>query len=279
MMIDGIVAWALRAAALALALAAAAVHAQAPDKTYSTTGAGAAGAGQRGDGKAAAGAPARVLSTGDAYRNDPELRDVADRFSARFDGVPVVAVRRTPFGLFEVQIGMDLLYTDAQVSYVLDGRLIDAQSRRDLTRERQEAVSAVPLDSLPLHLAVKQVRGDGKRRLAIFEDPNCGYCKQLHRTLAQVDDVTIYTFLYPILSPDSHEKARDVWCADDPSAAWDAWMLQGKAPPRKQCSTPVDEVLALGQQLMVRGTPTLFFADGSRVSGAIPLDMLQARLR
>src|SRR5690606_14514633 len=160
---------------------AGAASAQAADKVYSTTGAGSADASQ------AAGASDRVVSTRDLYRADPELRGVAERFSARFDGVPVVAVRRTPFGLFEVQIGMDLLYTDEQVSYVLDGRLIDASSRRDLTRERQESVSAVEFDALPLHLAIKQVRGNGERRLAIFEDPNCGYCKQLRRTLAEVD--------------------------------------------------------------------------------------------
>jgi len=284
------------AAALLLLLAGGAppAAAQAQAKSYSTAGAGTDG-GKAADGQAApatgasadarpaaggqGGAPDRVVSTRDPYRDDPELRAVGERFATRFDGMSVVAVRRTPFGLFEVQVGMDLLYTDANVSYVMDGRLIDAASRRDLTRERLESVSAIPFDELPLDLALKQVRGDGKRRVAIFEDPNCGYCKQLRHTLVDVDNVTIYTFLYPILAPDSRDKVRDVWCAGDPLATWDAWMLDGRTPPRADCSVPVDEMLALGQRLMVRGTPTLLFPDGSRVSGAIPLAALQARLK
>jgi len=262
-------------AAAILAGAASGAGAQAPGNTYSTAAPGPASGASAKDGKT----PDTVLSTESLDDRDPVARAVAERFSRRFAGMPVVAVRRTPYGLFEVQIGMNLVYTDEQVSYVLDGTLVDATTRRDVTRERLEKISAVSFDELPLDLAVKQVKGKGERRVAIFEDPNCGYCKQLRHTLQDVDNVTIYTFLYPILAPDSADKARDVWCASDRVRAWDDWMLRGKEPARKDCDTPIQQVLALGQKLMVQGTPALFFADGSRVSGAIPRETLEARLK
>jgi thiol:disulfide interchange protein DsbC len=217
-------------------------------------------------------------ATVSAAGDDAQAQAVGRRFAERFAGMPVTAVRRTPYGLYEVQLGMDLIYTDEKVTWVMEGPLIDAATRRDVTRERQEALGQVPFDSLPKQLALKQVKGKGTRQLAIFEDPNCGYCKQLHETLAGVDDITIYTYLYPILTPDSKTKSRDVWCAKNPGQTWEQWMLNGKTPPAMQCDAPIDQVLALGQKLMVRGTPTLFFADGSRVSGTMPLDQLRQKL-
>ncbi|MEI2415916.1 DsbC family protein [Orrella sp. JC864] len=210
---------------------------------------------------------------------EADTEAVRKLFSERFNDVPVAAVRLTPYGLYEVQVGSDLVYTDAQVTFLLDGTLIDAETRRDLTRERREALLAVPFDELPLALAVKQVKGDGSRRLAIFEDPNCGYCKQMRHTLEDVDNVTLYTFLLPILTPDSHEKVRDVWCAGDPVRAWDDWMLRNKPPARATCEHPADQVIALAQKLMVRGTPTLFFADGTRAPGALTREALERRLK
>ncbi|ARP97233.1 DsbC family protein [Bordetella genomosp. 13] len=254
----------LAAAACALAMAGAAQAQSAPTsgKAYSTDALG-----QPGKGDASTRTPP-----------DPAADAVRDRFRERFTGMDVTAVRRTPYGLFEVQLGMDLVYTDENVSWVMQGPLIDAKTRRDVTAERQEKLSAIAFEELPLDLAVKQVKGDGKRRVAIFEDPNCGYCKQLHQTMKDLDNVTIYTFLYPILSPDSTVKARNIWCADAPATAWADWMLRGKTPPNKSCDAPTEQVVELGKRLMVRGTPTLFFANGSRVSGAMPLDQLQARL-
>lgn len=200
-------------------------------------------------------------------------------FAERFPGIDITDVKPTPFpGLFEIQIGMDLLYTDAKVDYILQGSLVDAKTRRDLTAQRLEKLAQVSFSSLPLELAVKQVKGNGARKMAIFEDPNCGYCKRLHETLKGVDNTTIYTFLFPILSPDSEVKARNVWCAKDQAAAWQDWMLDGKTPPDATCETPVDTVLALGKKLMVQGTPAIIFADGSRVNGALPLDALQKKL-
>ncbi|TAM87761.1 MAG: DsbC family protein [Candidimonas sp.] len=207
------------------------------------------------------------------------LDGIRKAFESRFPGVKVAGVRPTPFnGLYEVQIGTDVVYTDAHVAYVLQGSLVDAKTRTDLTAERLAKLSEVPFSSLPLKLAIVQTQGNGQRKIAVFEDPHCPYCKMLDRTLRQVDNVTIYTFLYPILTPDSIVKARDIWCAKDRARAWSDWMIDGKAPAEANCDTPVNEVLALGHKLMVQGTPTIIFADGSRVTGALPLDQLNEKL-
>ncbi|GAA4343700.1 thiol:disulfide interchange protein DsbC [Pigmentiphaga soli] len=208
----------------------------------------------------------------------PAEQNVRKLFVQRFGNVDIDGVSRTPYGLYEVRLGTTLLYTDDKVSYVLNGNLIDAASKKNVTRERMEQLLAVKFDELPLNLAVKQVRGDGSRRMAVFEDPNCGYCKQLRHSLQDVSNVTIYTFLYPILAPDSSTKARDVWCSSNPGQAWDDWMLNGKTPPSGNCNAPLEAVLALGKKLNVTGTPTIFFGDDSRVSGAIPAAQLRARL-
>jgi thiol:disulfide interchange protein DsbC len=210
---------------------------------------------------------------------DAKALAVQKRLTERFDHPPITAVRQTPYGLYEVQLGMDLVYTDENVSFVLDGTLIDAKTRRDVTRERLDALARVPFDQLPFELSFKQVRGDGSRKLAIFEDPNCGYCKQLRQSLKSIDNVTIYTFPYPILSPDSILKVRNIWCAQDRAATWDAWMLQGKVPPSVDCAAPTNKMVELGQKLMVRGTPALFFYDSSRVGGVISKEEIEKRLQ
>lgn len=215
---------------------------------------------------------------GEKSVSTPQLDAVKERFQQRFSGMDVTAVRLTPYGIFEVQLGMDLIYTDEKVTWVMEGPLIDAMTRQDVTRATQEKLSAVTFDQLPLELAIKQVKGTGAKKVAIFEDPNCGYCKQLRKTMEELTDVTVYTFMYPILSPDSKDKVRDVWCAKDQGKTWDDWMVRNKKPAAANCDVPEDKLLALGHKLMVRGTPTLFFADGSRVSGAIPLDQLKERL-
>jgi thiol:disulfide interchange protein DsbC len=212
---------------------------------------------------------------------NPEAKTQAVQklFAERFGNPPINAVRLTPYGLYEIQLGMDLVYTDEKVNFVLDGTLIDAKTRRDITRERQDSLAQMPFDQLPFELSFKQVRGDGSRKMAIFEDPNCGYCKQLRKAIDSINNVTIFTFPYPILSPDSTQKVRNVWCASDRAAAWDAWMLQNKVPATLDCDVPIDQMVALGQKLMVRGTPALFFADGSRVGGAIPKEDIEKRLQ
>lgn len=207
------------------------------------------------------------------------LGQVKQAFERRFEGIKVTAVNPTPLpGLFEVQVESDLMYTDINADYVLQGSLIDARARVDLTAQRLAKLSEVPFESLPLDKAIKQVRGNGERKIAVFEDPNCGYCKQLHRTLESVDNITIYTLLFPILSPDSNVKARNIWCAKDKAATWRDWMVNAKTPAEAQCDTPIDELLAFGRKLRVQGTPAIFFADGSRVNGALPLDALNKKL-
>ncbi|MGB6243154.1 MAG: DsbC family protein [Castellaniella sp.] len=225
-----------------------------------------------------ASSPADAVITATALPPE-QAQAITQAFEQRFPGIRVDAIRVTPMhGLFEVQVGLDLIYTDAQVDYVLQGSLVDAKARRDLTAERLETLRQVAFSSLPLDRAIRQVKGTGERQVAVFEDPNCGYCKQLHRSLEDVDNVTVYTFLFPILSPDSTTRSRDIWCAPDPAKAWKAWMLNGEQPATADCPTPIEENLALGRKLNVQGTPALFFADGSRVNGALPLDALKKKL-
>ena len=225
--------------------------------------------------------PAPNAAPQDNTASEPmiEPAQVKKHFESRFPGVDVVSVRATPFeGLYEVQVGNDLVYSDAQVRFVMQGALIDAIDRVDLTAQRQYTLNQVDFDELPLDKAIKQVTGDGSRVMVAFEDPNCGYCRQLHQTLARLDNVTIYTLLFPILSPDSHEKARDIWCAEDPAAAWRQWMINGVKPVRRECETPVEDITALARKLRITGTPALFFPDNTRVNGAMPLESLQAKL-
>lgn len=219
-------------------------------------------------------------SAGAAQPGSAELEGVKTAFELRFDGLDVTEVRATPVaGLYEVQVGLDLIYVDAAVDYVFQGSLLDANTRVDLTAQRLQQITAVPFDSLPLDLAVKIVRGDGSRKLAVFEDPNCFYCKQLHANLNGIDNITLYSFQFPILSPDSTAKSRNIWCAKDQAAALESWMLRAEIPATAQCDDdPVQQVLELGRQLQVRGTPAILFADGSRVNGALPADQLRQKL-
>ena len=181
-------------------------------------------------------------------------------------------VRSTPMeGLYEVRIGSDLFYTDAQGNYLLQGELIDTKARRNLTDERVKKLTAVDFKALPTQDAFTIVRGNGERKLAVFEDPNCGYCHRFERDMQNVNNVTVYLFLYPILSADSTEKARNIWCSKDRAATWNDHMLRGKAPPPAAgCDTgALERNLAFGRKYKITGTPTLIFSDGARVPGAI----------
>jgi len=185
---------------------------------------------------------------------------------------------KTPYaGLYEVIVNDRLLYTDEQGQYLFDGSVIDAKSRRNITEERSRLLFAIEFDKLPLDLAVKKVKGNGKRKMAQFTDPNCGYCKRLERELSKVDNVTIYSFLYPIFQG-SGEIVRNVHCAKDPVKAWDDLMLNGIAPASASCKTPIDKVLALGKKLRVTGTPNLIFGDGTQVPGYLPAEELEKHL-
>jgi thiol:disulfide interchange protein DsbC len=202
---------------------------------------------------------------------------VEQRFNAKPD-----SVTRMPFGLWEVVIGTEILYVDQEVNYVVvNARVIDAKTREDLTAKKREELLRVDFKSLPLEQAVKIVRGDGSRTLVTFEDPNCGFCKKLYRDIGGLKNVTIYTFLYPILSQDSFEKSRGIWCAKDRAKAWDDMMGKGKAPPEPaaDCKHPLQQTLELGRKLDVSGTPTLVFSDGRRMPGAVPLERVEATFK
>jgi len=156
--------------------------------------------------------------------------------------------------------------------------VFNLKTSEDLTQTRIDDISRIKFSDLPLELALKTVKGDGKRVIAVFEDPNCGYCKRFRQqTLSKVDNITVYTFMYNILSPDSIAKSKNIWCAADRNRAWDDWMLNAKQAPAAPagCVAPHEKVLALGQKIGVQGTPAIFFADGSRVPGAIDLRTLE----
>ena len=210
---------------------------------------------------------------------DISTDQVKHNFESRFPGLTLNGVSTTPFaGLYEIRIGSDLVYADAEVNFVLQGSLIDAKSRSDLTARRITELSRVDFHALPLGDAIKQVKGDGSRQVAVFEDPNCGYCKMLHKALEDVDNITVHTFLYPILSQDSHSRSRNIWCSEDAALTWKQWMLEGRQPKDAECETPIQANLALGRSLMVTGTPAIFFEDGSRLNGAMPAKALEEKL-
>jgi len=183
-------------------------------------------------------------------------------------------------GLYEVRVnGFEIFYTDEQGNYLLQGNLIDVKERKNLTEERVEKLSQVAFDKLPAKDAIKIVRGNGKRRLAVFADPNCGYCKQFERDLTKVDNVTIQLFLYPVLGPDSVVKSRNIWCAKDKAKSWDDWMQRGVAPAAAECdTTALTRNREFGQKYNITGTPTLIFSDGTRAPGAIPAAQVEKQL-
>lgn len=183
-------------------------------------------------------------------------------------------VSKSPIaGLYEVRVGTDIYYTDAEGNYLIDGQVLDLRARKNLTEERQQKLLAIDFAKLPLKDAFTVVRGDGKRRMAVFQDPNCGYCKKFERDLQKVDNVTIHMFLYPVLGLDSVTKSRNIWCAKDRAKAWQDWMVRDvaiPAAPSPGCdTTALDRNRDFGRKHQITGTPTLLFADGRRVPGAI----------
>jgi thiol:disulfide interchange protein DsbC len=190
-------------------------------------------------------------------------------------------VSKTPMnGLFEVRVsGNDIYYTDADGSFLIQGSLIDTRVKKNLTEERIDKLNVVAFDSLPLNDAFTIVRGNGKRKMAVFEDPNCGYCKRFERDMQKVSDVTIHLFLMPILGPDSSVKSKAVWCAKDQGKAWADMMLRDQKIAAGNCdATALTRNIEFGQQHRITGTPTLIFADGKRVPGAIAAQQVEQYL-
>jgi thiol:disulfide interchange protein DsbC len=184
-------------------------------------------------------------------------------------------------GIYELRIGNDILYTDEQGNHLIQGSVLDTRTRTDLTQARINKLTAIDFASLPLKDAIVWKQGSGARKLVVFADPNCGYCKRFERDLVNVKDVTVYTFLYPILGGDSPEKSRNIWCSKNATKVWRDWMVDGKLPPRggEQCDvSALERNAALGRKHRVSGTPALVFEDGTRVPGALPADQVEKHL-
>ena len=191
-------------------------------------------------------------------------------------------VTRSPLpGLWEVRIGTELLYTDAQGQYLVQGEVIDLRSRTNLTQQRIDKLTAFDFDQLPRKDAITIKQGKGTRKMAVFVDPNCGYCKRFERDVSNLKDVTVYIYLYPILGADSQTKSRDIWCAKDPALAWRDWMLANKLPssaPAKCDFAAIERNVELGRKHRVTGTPATVFEDDTRLPGAVPGEQLDKQL-
>jgi thiol:disulfide interchange protein DsbC len=218
------------------------------------------------------------MTIGAAYADEASLRKA---LLADFPGEKIESIKKTPYlGLYEVVVGDDLFYTDENATFLFLGHVIDPKTKQSLTSERLQEIKdarRISMDELPLDLSIKAVRGNGKRKLVVFSDPKCPYCKRLEKELAKVTDITIYTLLYPVLNG-SLPVAASIWCSADRLKAWDDFMLRGIAPSGKNCETPISTLVQTGQKYRINGTPTLIFADGSVVPGMITAEAIEKKL-
>lgn len=208
--------------------------------------------------------------------------NIAKTLTERIPQLPKIdEIRPTPMpGLFEIRMGTEILYSDAKGDFIIQGDLIETRTQRSLTEERINKLTSVDFNLLPTKDAIKIVRGKGLRKMAVFADPNCGFCKKLERDLEKLDNVTIYLFLYPILSADSTQKSQNIWCAKNPATVWEDFMIQGKSiPSATKCDTAaLERNLAFGRQHKISGTPTIIFENNQRVPGAISLAQVEQLL-
>lgn len=207
---------------------------------------------------------------------------IRERLAQRIPGIPQIdEVRKGPVpGLFEVRIGTELVYTDATGDHLIRGSIVRTSDRQNLTELRQEEIQRVPFAAMPLTNAIKRVSGNGQRRIVVFADPNCGYCKRFEREIADVPNLTVYTVLVPMLSQDSVDKSQAIWCAKNPLNSWHDWIIRNKAPAKvdSTCPAPLRANLEFARKHGISGTPTIFFEDGGRVGGAMPLADFNERL-
>lgn len=207
---------------------------------------------------------------------------IRNALTKQFPAAQISSIKKTPYsGLFEVYLDGQLVYVDAKAQYIFAGDVIDLKNRSNLTQARLNQLQAVKWDTLPLGNALKTVKGKGSRKLAVFSDVDCPYCRKFEAELAKVDDITVYTFLYPIegLHPKAVQTSKQIWCAPDRHKAWEDYITTGSVPKNDgSCANPVDATIALGSQLKVSGTPTLIFANGQRVPGMVPAAQLERLL-
>lgn len=225
--------------------------------------------------------PALILLLVSACYAQSDIATVKKAIAEKFpEAGSNIEVTKTTFGWYEVYAGGRLFYTDEDVNYFFLGNIVEAKSMSNITAQRLQKLSAIKFESLPLDFAIKTVKGNGKRKVAVFSDPDCPYCKRLEKDLVNVTDVTIYTFLYPIpsLHPDAARKSKAIWCAPNRQKAWDDYMLRGVLAADKSCDSPIDEIQAVGQKYKMNGTPTLVFADGRVVPGAISTSDMETYL-
>jgi thiol:disulfide interchange protein DsbC len=220
-----------------------------------------------------------LMSSQPLWAQDANLKK---NLAERLPSLPKIEeISKTPMpGVFEVRVqGNELFYTDAKGDFLIQGALIDTKQKRNLTEERTDKLSAVAFDNIPLKFAFTQVKGNGKRKLVVFADPNCGYCKRFEKDLQKIDNVTIYHMMYPVLGEDSKTKSRNIACAKDRVKTWNDWMLLGVTPPAVACDNHnIDAIVEFGKKHRINGTPTLFVADGTRVPGAIDAAQVETLL-
>ncbi len=193
----------------------------------------------------------------------------------------ITGIRTTPIaGLYEIRMGTQVMYTDAKGDFVIDGQMVETKTMRNLTQERVDDLSKVDFATLPLKDTIVWKNGNGKRKLVVFTDPQCGYCKQLEKRFSGIKDVTVHSFVIGILGDESKRLADNIWCLDDRTNAWRDWMVTGKSPARAMgaCATPLQRNIALAERLGIHGTPAMFFEDGTRLASAAPNEVIEQRL-
>lgn len=217
-----------------------------------------------------------LITAGSACADDASIKTL---LKERFPELPVQGVKPAPMaGWYEIFSGNRLFYVDEKAEFIMVGSIVDAKTKRNITEERIRDLMRVKFDVLPLEDAIKIVKGDGRRKLAVFEDPDCPYCKRVEADIAKLDNYTLYVFLYPIeqLHPDATNKSQKVWCAKDRAKAWLDIMLKNQVPKNKgDCATPIGRNIALANQLNINGTPALIFEDGRLAPGAIPAEQIE----
>lgn len=218
-----------------------------------------------------------LISCANAIADETVVRKV---LQSRFPGMPIESITRAPMGLYEVVLDGEILYTDAKAEYFIGGNLYDIRTLppRNVTQETQSRLASKMLTSMH-DSAIKTVRGSGRRVMYTFEDPNCGYCRELYKEILKMNDLTVYTFLTPILSPDSTEKARAVWCAKDRAKAWEQVMTKGSVPDGpKTCDTPIEKNLQLVKRFGFRGTPAVYLVNGQQIGGYLQAAQIEQAL-
>lgn len=219
-----------------------------------------------------------------APASSPDVAALRKLLLERFPGAEIGAITKTAYlgGLYEVQFDDRLVYTDAKANHVLVGAMWDAVAKTNLTEDRLRKLNRIAVNTLPLELAIKKVKGNGERKLVVFSDADCPFCHKLEAEMKGLDNVTVYTFLFPIdqLHPQAAQKSKQIWCSADPTKAWDDYFVTGKVPDNKgDCRNPVAATQALGQKLRISATPTMILADGTVLPGALPLDRLEAEMK